>query len=642
MSFNQLGLSDALVQGILATGYSAPTEIQARAIPLALEGNDVMGLAQTGTGKTAAFVLPMLNRLANAEPSSSKTRHVRALVLTPTRELAQQIETSIKEYGRFLKFFSLTIYGGTDMRRQLQALRRGHDILIATPGRLLDHLGQRTIDLSHVELLVLDEADRMLDMGFFNDVKKIISFVPEERQTLLFSATMSKEIKDLASSVQKSPKLVEVGERRSPADSVTQYFYKAEQDQKSELLFHILETVDMDSVLVFSRTKHGADKIAHRLERRGVTATAIHSNRTQSQRERALAGFKKKHFKVLVATDVAARGIDIDGISHVINYDTPNFAEDYVHRIGRTGRATSTGDAITFVSRDEYDYFKRICQYVGKRYEVKPYPEFDYAQATVKAAERRAEHQRMENESQSEVKDGQSAEYVQSGELEEPEDSQLVVLRKHSGGSGGKPQNRNNRDRNRNGQNRNGQNRNNRDRNRNGQSRNEFGGKRRFNQNSSSGNGGQNQQSGGGQGSGKKRFDKKRNFSQTGSQGGNQNGGQSQQGGSSSGKPRRFNKQGQQGGGQTVIQMGGKRYEKNRQGGGKGQRKEKQDFDKVQPQINVESGENRFKKRTANNYANSFFKKPEDGQEQKGDWRKLMNDIQSAGESIRDKFFKKK
>lgn len=374
MSFTTLGLSDALVQGILATGYTAPTEIQSRAIPLAVQGQDVLGLAQTGTGKTAAFVLPVLHKLSLAEPS--RPRHVRALILTPTRELATQIEASVKNYGRFMKLFSATIYGGVDMFRQISLLRRGFDIVIATPGRLIDHLNRKTIDLSQVETLVLDEADRMLDMGFVNDVKKIIALLPQARQTLLFSATMSKGIRSLTASVQRSPKLVQVGEERKPADSVAQKFYKVEQDQKTALLFHILDTVEMDSVLVFSRTKHGADKIQHRLEQRGIQAIAIHSNRTQSQREKALRGFRQKHYKVLVATDIAARGIDIEGISHVINYDTPNFAEDYVHRIGRTGRAATTGDAITFVARDEYKHFRRIAEFIGKRLQIEIYPNF--------------------------------------------------------------------------------------------------------------------------------------------------------------------------------------------------------------------------------------------------------------------------
>ncbi len=382
MAFTQLGLSDALVQGILATGYTAPTDIQARAIPLAVQGSDVIGLAQTGTGKTAAFVLPMLNKLAHPPADAHPHRKIRALVLTPTRELAAQVDESVKNYGQYMKFSSMTIFGGADMDRQIKQLRRGVDILIATPGRLLDHLNRRTVDLSHIEMLILDEADRMLDMGFANDVKKIIATTPSERQTLLFSATMSKGIQTLAATVQRSPELVEVGERRSAATSVTQKFYAVPQEEKSALLFHILNTVEMDSVLVFSRTKHGADKIQHRLEKQGVKAIAIHSNRTQAQRMRALEGFRRKHYKVLVATDIAARGIDIEGISHVINYDTPQFAEDYVHRIGRTGRAATTGDAITFVSRDEHYHFKKISEFVGKRFEIGRYPHFTFNPTT--------------------------------------------------------------------------------------------------------------------------------------------------------------------------------------------------------------------------------------------------------------------
>lgn len=376
MSFSKLGLTDQLVQGILATGYTAPTEIQSRAIPLAVQGKDIIGCAQTGTGKTAAFVLPLLNRLS--APHHSARRHVRALILTPTRELAQQVEDFITGYGRFTSLQSLSVYGGVNMGNQLKRLSRGVDIVIATPGRLLDHMNRRSIDLSKVEVLVLDEADRMFDMGFINDVRKIIAKVPAERQTLLFSATMSKEVRALTASIQKHPELIEIGERTKPVDTVTQHFYSIPQQQKMDLLFHILETTSMDSVLVFSRTKHGADKISHRLERKGIKAVAIHSNRTQSQRDHALAGFKGGQFKVLVATDIAARGIDVEGISHVVNYDTPTFAEDYIHRIGRTGRASLKGDALTFVSREEQKHLKKIEHFVEKRFDLKRYPSFDY------------------------------------------------------------------------------------------------------------------------------------------------------------------------------------------------------------------------------------------------------------------------
>ena len=375
MPFSKLGLNDRLVQGILATGYTAPTMIQSRAIPAALAGKDVIGCAQTGTGKTAAFVLPILNRLA--ADVHAKHRGVRALILTPTRELAQQIEDSITAYGRFMSLQSLAVFGGVNIQNQLKRLRRGVDIVIATPGRLLDHLDRQSIDLSNVEVLVLDEADRMFDMGFILDVRKIIAKVPGHRQTMLFSATMSKEVRALTANIQKHPEFIEVGEQRKPVDTVTQHFYSIHQEQKVDLLLHILESSKMESVLVFSRTKHGADKISHRLERKGIKSIAIHSNRTQAQRQRALAGFKHGDYKVLVATDIAARGIDVEGITHVVNFDTPTFAEDYIHRIGRTGRATSKGDALTFVARNEQEYLRKIEYFVGKRFELKKYPGFD-------------------------------------------------------------------------------------------------------------------------------------------------------------------------------------------------------------------------------------------------------------------------
>ncbi len=375
MSFSKFGLSDQLVQGILATGYTAPTIIQSRAIPAALAGKDVIGCAQTGTGKTAAFVLPILNRLSAHH--LAKHRPIRSLILTPTRELAQQIEESISAYGRFMTLQSVAVFGGVNIQNQIKRLRNGVDIVVATPGRLIDHMDRKTIDLSSVEVLVLDEADRMFDMGFIQDVRKIIAKIPSERQTMLFSATMSKEVRALTSSIQKHPEYIEVGEQRKPVETVTQHFYSIHQELKIDLLIHILETTQMESVLVFSRTKHGADKISHRLERKGVKSIAIHSNRTQAQRQRALAGFKHGDYQVLVATDIAARGIDVEGITHVVNFDTPTFAEDYIHRIGRTGRATSKGDALTFVSRSEQEYLRKIEYYVGKRFEVRSYPGFD-------------------------------------------------------------------------------------------------------------------------------------------------------------------------------------------------------------------------------------------------------------------------
>ncbi len=376
MGFSKLGLSDQILQGVRAAGYATPTPIQSMAIQPALAGRDIIGCAQTGTGKTAAFVLPLLQRLTNSGLSQRQHRHPRALVLTPTRELAQQVQDAVTTYGRFLTLRAVSIYGGVSMEPQLKMLRRGVDIVVATPGRLLDHLQRKTVDLSHIEVAVLDEADRMLDMGFIHDVMKIIALLPVERQTLLFSATLSPEINTLAGRILRDPQSVQAGERRNPVETVTQHFYTISQQTKLDLLLHALEAEKMESVLVFSRTKHGADRISRRLERKGISSVVLHSNRTQAQRQRALEGFKEARYRVLVATDIAARGIDVDGISHVINFDIPHYAEDYIHRIGRTARAGASGDAITFVGRDEQQYLGRIQQFTGKRYPVRTYPGF--------------------------------------------------------------------------------------------------------------------------------------------------------------------------------------------------------------------------------------------------------------------------
>ena len=376
-TFHALGLSEPLVRGVLETGYTTPTPIQSAAIPAALAGRDLTGCAQTGTGKTAAFVLPMLDRLLPLPPVKGKGwRPVRALVVAPTRELALQVEESVRTYGRFTGIRSVAVYGGVGMHPQLQAFRRGVDIVIATPGRLLDHVGTGALDLSQVEILVLDEADRMFDMGFINDVRKIVARVPQKRQTLLFSATMPPAIQQLAASIQTKPEFVEVGERKNPAKTVTQRFVRVPQEQKVDLLLHVLRTEAVESVLVFSRTKHRADRIAKKLAQSGFDSAAIHSNRTQNQRQRALDAFKGGQVQVLVATDIAARGIDVDGISHVINFDTPNIPEDYIHRIGRTGRAQTTGDALTFVSADEEAYLRDIEKHTGVRVERNAYPGF--------------------------------------------------------------------------------------------------------------------------------------------------------------------------------------------------------------------------------------------------------------------------
>lgn len=378
MPFKSLGLCDQLVQGILATGYTAPTEIQAQAIPAAVAGRDIIGCAQTGTGKTAAFVLPILHRLSH-EPQA-KAKKIRSLILTPTRELAVQIERCVLDYGRFMKIHSLAVYGGVSMDNQFRALRRGVDIIVATPGRLLDHMQRRTIDLKSVEVLVIDEADRMFDMGFIRDVRKIISALPTQRQTLLFSATMSSEVKSLVADIQKSPQMIQIGRERSPIELITQHIYSIPKDRKFDLLMSLLNKDNMNSVLIFSRTKHGADKINRRLEREGILSVSIHSGRTQSQRQRALDGFKDGQYQVLVATDIAARGIDVDGISHVINFDVPTFAEDYIHRIGRTGRAGVAGDAITFVSVDEEGHLKKIEKFMGKKLKMEKCPAVPRAQ----------------------------------------------------------------------------------------------------------------------------------------------------------------------------------------------------------------------------------------------------------------------
>jgi ATP-dependent RNA helicase RhlE len=379
MPFTTFGLSDPLVRGILATGYTAPTEIQSQAIPTAIRGRDVIGCAQTGTGKTAAFVLPILDRLVH-EPAAKK-RFAKALILTPTRELALQIETAIKGYGQFVDIRTLAVYGGVNIKGQLSALKRGVDIVVATPGRLMDHMGRGTIDLKHIEVLVLDEADRMLDMGFINDVRRIVSVLPRKRQTMLFSATISKEVKTLAAEMQKSPKMIQIGRPRNPIETITQRVCPVRKEQKMDLLIHMLGNSQMYSVLVFSRTKRGADKINRRLKRAGVVSVAIHSGRTQGQRLLAMDGFRSGTYQVLVATDIAARGINIEGISHVINYDVPAFAEDYVHRIGRTGRAMVLGDAITFVSYDEQKYLRKIESFMGRELESEKCEGFAYTKS---------------------------------------------------------------------------------------------------------------------------------------------------------------------------------------------------------------------------------------------------------------------
>jgi ATP-dependent RNA helicase RhlE len=355
MSFGSLNLIPELLRAVSDEGYLEPTPIQAQAIPAILERRDIMGCAQTGTGKTAGFTLPMLQLLApHASVSPSPARHpIRALILTPTRELAAQVAESVRVYGKHLPLRSTMVYGGVDILPQKKALHGGVEILIATPGRLLDHLEQKTVNLSRVEILVLDEADRMLDMGFLPDIKRILSVLPKERQTLLFSATFSEDIRRLAKELLRTPTLIEIARRNAPAEMITHQVYEVSGTRKRALLGHIIRTRDMKQVLVFLRMKRDANKLARELVRDGINATAIHSDRSQGEREQALADFKEGRATVLVATDIAARGLDIEELPYVINYELPYTPEDYVHRIGRTGRAGIAGEAISFMAADE-------------------------------------------------------------------------------------------------------------------------------------------------------------------------------------------------------------------------------------------------------------------------------------------------
>lgn len=350
-AFQDLGLIAELVRAVADEGYDTPTPVQARAIPTVLEGRDLMAAAQTGTGKTAGFTLPMLQRLM--ETRSGGRAHVRALVVVPTRELCAQVAESVSTYGAHLPLRSVTIFGGVGMQPQVRALQRGVDIVIATPGRLLDLANQRAVDLSRVEILVLDEADRMLDMGFIHDIKRVLALLPKQRQNLLFSATFAPEIRGLAESMLNNPAQIDVAPRNSAATTVSQLVYPVEASKKSAALAHLVREGNWYQCLVFTRTKHGANRLAQKLDKAGLGAEAIHGNKSQNARTRALEGFKSGRVRVLVATDIAARGIDIDGLPHVVNFDLPHVPEDYVHRIGRTGRAGSEGEAVSLVSPEE-------------------------------------------------------------------------------------------------------------------------------------------------------------------------------------------------------------------------------------------------------------------------------------------------
>ncbi len=367
LKFESLGLRAELLRAVHQQQYHTPTPVQREAIPAILAGEDLLAAAQTGTGKTAGFALPILQRLMATPSAPSRGRPVRALVLVPTRELALQVGESFRTYGAHVPLRTTTIFGGVGMGPQLNALRVGCDIVVATPGRLLDHVGRKTIDLGQVEILVLDEADRMLDMGFIHDIKRVLALLPRRRQNLLFSATFSDPIRTLADRLLNRPRLIEVARRNSTAENVDHIVYRVDRGRKTDLLAELIHKGGWKQVLVFTRTKHGASKLAQKLERAHVTATAIHGNKTQSQRTRALKSFKQGEVRVLVATDIASRGLDIDGLPHVVNFELPHVAEDYVHRIGRTGRAGASGEAVSLVCVDEARLLRDIEKLLTRR-----------------------------------------------------------------------------------------------------------------------------------------------------------------------------------------------------------------------------------------------------------------------------------
>ncbi len=373
MPFSKLGLSPLVLDGVKAMGYVDPTPIQLRAIPLVLSGRDVIGSAQTGTGKTAAFGLPILSKLDQHQPAGP-----RALILEPTRELASQVETAIRDYARFMNLKITVVYGGVGYGRQNDELKAGTDIVVATPGRLLDHLEQGTLRLDKVQFLVLDEADRMLDMGFLPDVRRLVERCPRQRHSSLFSATIPPQIETLIQWAMNKPETIEIGARRTPADTVKHVIYPVSDAQKTDLLLELLKRVNYNSVLVFCRTKHGADRVAGTLKRNNHAVAVLHSNRTQKEREQALEGFRDGRFEVLVATDIAARGLDIADVSHVINYDVPQHPEDYIHRIGRTGRAEQTGDAFTIMVAEDAGHVFAIERFISKKIERVKLDNFEY------------------------------------------------------------------------------------------------------------------------------------------------------------------------------------------------------------------------------------------------------------------------
>ena len=376
MLFTDLKLSEPILKAISDQGYTTPSPVQAQAIPFILEGRDMLAGAQTGTGKTAGFTLPMLEILSRTK-NTKGARHIRVLILTPTRELAAQVGESVKTYGKYLPYKSAVVFGGVGIQPQITTLRNGVDILIATPGRLLDHMSQGTVDLRNVEMLILDEADRMLDMGFIKDIRRVISILPQKRQNLLFSATYSDEIKTLCESILRNPAIVEVARRNTSSELVTQKVILVDCAKKSALFGHLVKENKWEQVLVFTRTKHQANKLSEYLQKIGVSSAAIHGNKSQAARTKALADFKNGSVKILVATDIAARGLDIDQLPHVVNLELPNIAEDYVHRIGRTGRAGNEGEAISLVCVDEYDYLKGIERLINRKLDREVIPGFE-------------------------------------------------------------------------------------------------------------------------------------------------------------------------------------------------------------------------------------------------------------------------
>jgi ATP-dependent RNA helicase RhlE len=384
MTFDTLGLQAELLRAVAEMGYSKPSPIQQKAIPAVLEGGDILAGAQTGTGKTAGFTLPLLQRLHTSTKPQGK-RPVRGLILTPTRELAAQIGESVTNYGRYMPLSSSVIFGGVNIRPQINTLRKGVDIVVATPGRLLDHVSQKTLDLSQVEIVVLDEADRMLDMGFIHDIRKILALLPKKRQNLLFSATFSNEIKTLADKMLHNPTMIEVAQRNTAAEQVSQTVYPTDKGKKRELLSYLIGSNNWQQVLVFARTKHGSNRLAQQLEKDGIRSTAIHGNKSQGARTKALADFKSGKARVLVATDIAARGLDIEQLPHVVNYDLPNVPEDYVHRIGRTGRAGHTGQAISLVGGDETQQLRAIEKLLQKKIATEHVPGYERSATAIPA-----------------------------------------------------------------------------------------------------------------------------------------------------------------------------------------------------------------------------------------------------------------